>query len=247
MTISSPDGLWTERGRTLVSCLCPFFILCLDTRSETTHMERPVCRKGVFCIPICPCAGTEPKAGTDLLPWNIDCPQLNLSRPTGSFLYSSTILLIQQIKWEKSDLGCLHYLSVAINYNWQHVNMPSAGVHSRVACLKNYMYHNYHRAFTTMKVLVERQAAQQLQLCSSPLGRPQGRYSLLNFCGLGLFFRWTRRRCCSRNLLSHALFLLRWPQAKLAHVFHSTAILLLPSFLWNTVLREPWKWLLLNQ
>lgn len=106
--------------------------------------------------------------------------------------------------------------------------MPSAGVHVSVACLKSCMYYDYHWTFTTMKMMMVTQA-RQLQLCSLPLERPQGRHFLLNYCWLRFIFRWTRRRCCRENFWSHALCLLCWPQAKQAHVFHSTAILLLHS------------------
>lgn len=123
--MTSPDGLWTERGRTLVSCLCPFFIVSLDRRSETMHMERPVCREGVFSIPICALcrhrAQSRHRAQGTGWPLNMDCPQLNLSRHYRSFLHSSIILLIQQIKWEKSDPGCQHYFPVAINHKWMQV------------------------------------------------------------------------------------------------------------------------------
>lgn len=214
MTISSPDGLWTERGRTLVSCLCPFFILCLDTRSETTHMERPVCRKRSVLYPNFPLCRHRAQSRD----WPVAFKyRLSSIKPVKTYRFFSlqqhnTANSTDQVRKIRSRLSTLFVRGyklqlAACEYAFSWCSQQGG-------LLKNYMYHNYHRAFTTMKVLVERQAAQQLQLCSSPLGRPQGHYSLLNFCGLGLFFRWTRRRCCSRNLLSHALFLLCWPQAK---------------------------------
>lgn len=213
-------------------------------------MERPVCRE-VFCILICPCAGTEPKAWAALLPLNTDCPQLNLSRhhiQVFPLQQQNTANSTDQVRKIISRLStllvCGYKPYVAAGCICQHVTfMPSAGVQSSVTCLKSYTY-NYHWTFTTMKMLMATQA-QQLRLCSLPL-ETQGSYSLLDFSWLQFFFRWTRRRCCRGNFLSHALCILCWPQAEQAHVFHSTAILLLPSFLWSTVLREHWKWLLLN-
>lgn len=103
----------------------------------------------------------------------------------------------------------------------QHVNVTSAGVrHGNAACLISSVYHNYRWTLATAKMLVAIQAPQQ-QFC-----RQQGGQSLRS-CGLRFLFRWTRRRCGRGEFWS----ILSQPQAKQAHVFHSTASLLLPSFL----------------
>lgn len=87
-----------------------------------------------------------------------------------------------QVRKIRSSLSTLfvhgYKPQVAAGCICQHVNMPSAGVHGSVACLKSYVYHNYDGTFTTTKVLVATQA-QQLQLCSLPLEIPWGRHSLL--------------------------------------------------------------------
>lgn len=111
-------------------------------------MERPVRREGVFCILICPCAGTEPKAWADLLPLNTDCPQLNLSRHY-KLQQHNTANSTDQVREIISRLSALlvrgYKPCVAAGCICQHVTfMPSAGVQGSVACLESCMYHNYH-------------------------------------------------------------------------------------------------------